>query len=175
MSVVRQVPIRDSRVALRVCLATLILLFFQWIMAYCVVPVYARVDLFLYLVVSIAAVMKPLGHLLFAIVLGYLLDTLSGRLWGFHIATYVCAVAFIHLTSNRAEMRSLLYQLILTGFCALIQGGFIVFFVVNSYEFFPDVLGFVTSFVVPRVLLTIGGSMIVSTFLFAWFTGESRI
>lgn len=148
------------KIAFKILIIGIILTFCRWLMAYLSLPTYARIDLFLYLIVGTAPVLNPLHHLFVAIGLGYFMDALSGRLWGFHIATYVCAVALIHLTADEMEMRSLPYQVILSLICAIIQSLFIVIYVTNSYEFFTNPTEFITSTLIPRIALTAVGAIL---------------
>ncbi|MCX7823129.1 MAG: hypothetical protein N2260_06785 [Syntrophobacterales bacterium] len=152
----------------KILVAIILLTFCRWLMAYIALPTYTRIDLFLYLIVGTASVLKPLHHLFLAIVLGYFTDALSGRLWGFHIATYVCAVALIHLSADEMEMRSLPYQVILSSICVAIQSLFIVIYAINSYESFPNTLEFVISVLVPRFALTMLGAIIFLRAISLW-------
>jgi hypothetical protein len=158
----------------RLLIIMLLLLFCQWLMAYLAFPLYARIDLFLYLIVVVAPVLKPLHHLLFAVSTGYILDTLSGRLWGFHIATYICAVAFMHLAADEIEMRSLPYQVVLTALCVIIQEIFILVYAVNSYTFFSSLTDFVVSILIPRFGITILGAILFLIPMSAWLGGGSE-
>jgi cell shape-determining protein MreD len=165
--------IRDDRsIVFRLVIVILVFMFFQWFMAYISLPLNFRVDLFLYLIVGVAPFIKPLHHFFLAIALGYLLDGLSGRLWGFHIATYVCGVAFIHLTAEEMEMRSMPYQVILTAICAIIQALFVLVYAVNSYDGFPNVLDFVWSVLATRFAVTIIAAFFFLTIISAWLKGE---
>jgi len=158
----------------RLLLSMLLLLFCQWFMAYLALPLYARIDLFLYLIVGVAPVLTPIYHLLFAVLTGYILDTLSGRLWGFHIATYICAVAFVHLAADETEVKSLPYQIILTAVCVAIQEVFILVYAVNSYESFSSLTDFVVSVLIPRLGITVIGSILFLIPISAWLTGGSE-
>lgn len=170
---------RKSRIEYRYILPRLmaiiiILLFCQWLMAYLALPLYARVDLFLYLIVGVAPIFKPIHHMFFAVAIGYLLDALSGRLWGFHIATYVCAVALVHLTADEMEMKSLPYQIVLTALCAALQELFIIVYVVNSYEYFYNLAEFTLSVLIPRFGLTVAVAILLLIPISSWLTGGSE-
>ena len=169
---VRAKTIRNRSLAFRLFIGIVVLMFCQWFGAYIGIPVSFRIDLFLYLIVGVAPLLKPLHHFFLAIALGYLLDGLSGRLWGFHIATYVCAVAFIHLTAEEMEMRSLPYQIILTAICATIQELFILVYTLNSYDSFPNTLDFVLSILLPRLAVTIVAAIFFLALISSWMMGE---
>ncbi len=165
-------PADGFKLGFRFFLVILILVFLQWFMAYVNVPIYARIDLFLYLVVCSAPLMKPINHLFFAIAIGYFLDVLSGRLWGFHIATYVFAVAFIRITSDKADMMSIPFQVILVGLCSILQGCFVIFYILSSYEIFNDFTEHIISIFVIKTTITVMGAIFFSNFFFRWFIDD---
>lgn len=158
---------------IKILFTTIILTFCRWLMAYLSLPSYARIDLFLYLIVGTAPFLKPFHHLFLAIGLGYFMDALSGRLWGFHIATYVCAVALIHLTADEVEMRSLPYQVVLSLICAGIQNLFVIVYAINSYEFFQNTVEFIIHVLVPRIALTAVGAILFLSIISTWIKGDT--
>ncbi len=115
-------------------LSLIISFFLEWLLSFLGIPIFLRIDFFLLIVICTAYLFQPLGHLLFSIILGFFLDILSGRLWGFYIATYVFTSSMIRLTSDRAEMFSYLYQAILLFLSSLVQGLVIILYFLGSYH-----------------------------------------
>lgn len=50
-----------------------------------------------------------------------MLDTLSGKFWGFHVGSYVVAVCLVYAASEKFELQNPLYQMLFVGLCALGQ------------------------------------------------------
>ena len=80
-----------------------------------------RVDLILPLMFGIAVEWPPVLSVLWAVVWGYVMDTLSGKFWGLHVGTYVFAVCLVKITAEKFEFHNPAYQMIFVGLCALGQ------------------------------------------------------
>lgn len=80
-----------------------------------------RADLLLPLMFGIATVWPPLASLSWALFWGFVLDTLSGKFWGFHVGSYVVAVCLVYAASEKFELQNPLYQMLFVGLCALGQ------------------------------------------------------
>jgi len=61
------------------------------------------------------------GGLGWAIVWGFVADTLSGKLWGFHVGSYVLSICLVHIAAEKFEFQNPLYQMFLVGVCSMIQ------------------------------------------------------
>ncbi len=92
------------------------------------------------------------------------MDILSGRLWGFHIATYVFASSLIRLTSDRAEVLSYLYQAILLFLCSLVQGFVVLMYFAGSYGY-VDYRYFLTLILMKSLIVTVIGIFVINWFL----------
>ena len=91
----------------------------QWI---CRLPYLGmRVDLLLPVTFGVALDWPFLPGLLWACVWGYIADTLSGKLLGFHVLSYVVAVCLVNVSADRFELDNPLYQMGLVGGCAVGQ------------------------------------------------------
>lgn len=105
----------------KVALYTLFLLFLQstWISRF---PHPAlRIDLFLPLMFGTAIEWPPVLTLAWASGWGFVLDTLSGKFWGFHVGSYVVAVCLVNIAIERFELYNPLYQMLFVGACAVGQ------------------------------------------------------
>lgn len=80
-----------------------------------------RVDLLLPVTFGVALQWPLLPGLLWACVWGYIADTLSGKLLGFHVLSYVVAVCLVNVSAERFELDNPLYQMGLVGGCAVGQ------------------------------------------------------
>ncbi len=80
-----------------------------------------RVDLLLAVSFAVALRWPLLPGLLWACVWGYIADTLSGKLLGFHVLSYVVAVCLVNVSAERFELENPLYQMALVGGCAVGQ------------------------------------------------------
>jgi rod shape-determining protein MreD len=80
-----------------------------------------RVDLLLPVTFGVALEWPLLPGLLWACVWGYVADTLSGKLLGFHVLSYVVAVCLVNVSAERFELENPLYQMGLVGGCAVGQ------------------------------------------------------
>lgn len=80
-----------------------------------------RVDLLLPVTFGVALQWPLLPGLLWACVWGYIADTLSGKLLGFHVLSYVVAVCLVNVSAERFELENPLYQMALVGGCAVGQ------------------------------------------------------
>lgn len=80
-----------------------------------------RVDLLLPLMFGTAVEWSPVLSIAWASVWGFILDTLSGKFWGFHVGSYVVAVCLVNITAERFELYNPLYQMLFVGACALGQ------------------------------------------------------
>lgn len=111
----------SSGYVLKVGLYTLFLLFVQsaWVSRF--PPPAFRIDLLLPLMFGTAIEWPPVLTLAWASGWGFVLDTLSGKFWGFHVGSYVVAVCLVNIVTERFELHSLLYQMLFVGACALGQ------------------------------------------------------
>ncbi len=101
------------------------------------------------------------------------MDILSGRLWGFHIATYVFASSFIRLTSDRAEVLSYLYQAILLFLCSLVQGLVVLLYFIGSYGY-VDYHSFLGVILIKSLIVTVVGVLVINWFLLSIVSMEFR-
>lgn len=106
---------------IKVTLYTLFLLFLQstWISRFSHPAL--RVDLLLPLMFGTAIEWPPVLTLAWASWWGFVLDTLSGKFWGFHVGSYVVAVCLVNIAAERFELYNPLYQMLFVGACALGQ------------------------------------------------------
>jgi cell shape-determining protein MreD len=70
---------------------------------------------------GVAMEWSPLMGLLWALIWGYVMDTLAGEFWGFHVGSYVVAICLVNIAAERFEFYNVLYQLAFVGVCALGQ------------------------------------------------------
>lgn len=80
-----------------------------------------RGDLLLPLLVGVAMEWPPVASLLWAFVWGFVMDTFSGKFWGFHVGSYVVAVCMVNIATEKFEFQNPLYQMAFVGLCALGQ------------------------------------------------------
>jgi rod shape-determining protein MreD len=80
-----------------------------------------RADLLLPLMFGIAVVWTPVGGLLWAAFLGFVVDNFSGEFWGLHVGSYMVAVCLVHMASEKFDCYNPVYQMGLVGLCALGQ------------------------------------------------------
>lgn len=80
-----------------------------------------RADVLLPLMFGVAAECSPVMSLVWALVWGYALDTLSGKFYGFHVGSYVLAVCLVKVGAERLELQNPIYQMTFVGICALAQ------------------------------------------------------
>ena len=80
-----------------------------------------RIDLLLPLMFGTAVEWSPVLSIVWASAWGFILDTLSGKFWGFHVGSYVVAVCLVNITVERFELYNPLYQMFFVGACALGQ------------------------------------------------------
>jgi len=80
-----------------------------------------RVDLLLPLMFGVAIEWSPFMSLLWAFFWGYVMDTLSGKFWGFHVGSYVAAICLVNIAIERFEVHNPFYQMSFVGVCALGQ------------------------------------------------------
>lgn len=107
--------------SIKVVLYTLLLLLVQiiWVSR---LPYHAlRIDLLLPLTFGIALHWPPLPSILWAAILGFVMDVLSGSFWGFHVGSYVVVVCLVNVAAERFEFHSPVYQMGFAGLCALGQ------------------------------------------------------
>ena len=107
--------------ASKITLYTLFLLFLQscWVSRF---PHPAlRIDLLLPLMFGTAVEWPPVVSIAWATGWGFILDTLSGKFWGFHVGSYVVAVCLVNIAVERFELYNPLYQMLFVGACALGQ------------------------------------------------------
>ena len=91
-----------------------------------------RVDLLLPVMFAIAVECSPLAALLWAGVLGFVVDNFSGEFWGMHVGSYTITVCLVHMASEKFDWRNPAYQMGLIGVCAFGQSlalGFFLCFV----------------------------------------------
>ena len=93
-----------------------------------------RADLLLPLMFGVATVWPPLLSLSWALLWGFVLDTLSGKFWGFHVGSYVVAVCLVYAASEKFELQNPLYQMLFVGLCALGQSVVLGLFLVLEPE-----------------------------------------
>jgi rod shape-determining protein MreD len=106
---------------IKVVLYTLLLLLVQivWVAR---LPYHAlRIDLLLPLMFGVALHWSPLPSLLWAALLGFIMDVLSGSFWGFHVGSYVVVVCLVNVAVERFEFHNPIYQMGFVGICALGQ------------------------------------------------------
>lgn len=80
-----------------------------------------RVDLLLPVVFGVALEWPPFLSLFWACLWGLAADSLSGKFWGFHVASYVFAVCFVNVAAEKLEFQNPIYQMSFIGSCALGQ------------------------------------------------------
>ena len=80
-----------------------------------------RADLLLPLMFGLAITWPPLASLSWAFIWGFVVDTLSGKFWGFHVGSYVVAVCLVNAASEKFELQNPLYQMLLVGLGAFGQ------------------------------------------------------
>ncbi len=80
-----------------------------------------RVDLFLPFMFVVAVEWSPLGGVLWAGSLGFIVDVFSGEFWGLHVGAYIVAVCLVNMASENFDCHNPGYQMGLVGLCALGQ------------------------------------------------------
>jgi len=70
---------------------------------------------------GVAVEWSPVLSIVWALVWGFVGDTLSGKFWGFHVGSYVVAICLVNITAERFEFHNPLYQMLFVGACALGQ------------------------------------------------------
>jgi rod shape-determining protein MreD len=116
---------------IKITLYTLFLLLLQSSWASFSLRPELRVDLLLPLMFGAAVEWSPVLSIVWASWWGFILDTLSGRFWGFHVGSYVVAVCLVNITTERFEHHNPIYQMFFVGICALGQSvalGLFLFF-----------------------------------------------
>ncbi len=124
---------------LRISAYTLLLLLMQahWISR---LPYRAlRIDLMLPLMFGVAIESPPMISLGWAFLWGYVMDTLSGKFWGFHVGSYVVSICLVNIAAEKFEFQNPIYQMAFVGMCALgqsfILGLFLLFEPSGSMDF----------------------------------------
>jgi rod shape-determining protein MreD len=80
-----------------------------------------RADLLLPFMFGIASRWSPATGLLWAAVWGFVVDGFSGEFWGLHVGSYMAAVCIVKIASEKFEFENPVYQMVMTGICALGQ------------------------------------------------------
>jgi rod shape-determining protein MreD len=80
-----------------------------------------RIDLFLPFMFVAAIEYTPFAALLWAGVLGFVVDVFSGEFWGLHVGSYIVAVCLTNIASSSFDWDNPVYQMFLVGLCALGQ------------------------------------------------------
>ena len=80
-----------------------------------------RIDLLLPLMFGVAVEWSPVLSIVWALVWGFVGDTLSGKFWGFHVGSYVVVICLVNITADRFEFHNPVYQMLFVGACALGQ------------------------------------------------------
>lgn len=80
-----------------------------------------RIDLLLPIMFAVAVEWPPLTGVLWAGLLGFVMDNFSGEFWGLHVGTFTVTVCLVNLTLERFDWRNPAYQMGLVGLCALGQ------------------------------------------------------
>jgi len=91
-----------------------------------------RVDLLLPVMFAIAVECSPLAGVLWAGLLGFVVDNFSGEFWGMHVGSYTITVCLVNMASEKFDWRNPAYQMGLIGVCAFAQSlalGFYLCFV----------------------------------------------
>ena len=80
-----------------------------------------RADLLLPFMFGIASQWPPAASLLWAALWGFMVDNFSGEFWGLHVGSYMVAVCIVNIASEKFEFENPVYQMVMTGICALGQ------------------------------------------------------
>ncbi|MBP8645937.1 MAG: rod shape-determining protein MreD [Syntrophobacteraceae bacterium] len=80
-----------------------------------------KADFLLPIMLAVAVEWPAVGSLGWAIVWGFVADTLSGKLWGFHVGSYVLSICLVHIAAEKFEFQNPLYQMFFVGVCSMIQ------------------------------------------------------
>lgn len=125
-------------------------------MAYLNFPRGLRPDLFLYPLLALGFILSPFAHLVSAVAIGYVVDTLAGRLWGFHVATYVIISSIMHATSEQVDIHSSFYQILLIGCYVMLQQFCIFLYAIGSWGVI-DAEKFITDWILRTIIMVIIG------------------
>jgi len=106
---------------LKVTLYSLLLLVFQAVWASRTASAALKPDLLLPMMLPVAVWWPPVASLGWAILWGFMADTLSGKLWGYHVGSYVVSVCLVHIAAEKFEFQNPLYQMFFVGLCSLGQ------------------------------------------------------
>jgi rod shape-determining protein MreD len=97
-----------------------------------------RIDLLLPLMFAIAVEWSPLAGVLWAGLLGFIVDNFSGEFWGLHVGSYAITICLVNMASEKFDWLNPAYQMGLVGLCALGQsvalGAYLSFAPMDSPE-----------------------------------------
>ncbi|SFM99104.1 hypothetical protein [Thermodesulforhabdus norvegica] len=115
-------------ITLRITIVFFLVLYLSWLVAYLHVPASIRPDLFFYFVVALGFMLPPLAHLIVAVAVGYFVDTLAGKLWGFHVASYVIIASIMRVSSDHMDIYSPFFHAVLIVAYVTLQQIFIALY-----------------------------------------------
>ncbi len=80
-----------------------------------------RVDLLLPVMFTIGVECSPLAGVLWAALLGFVVDNFSGEFWGMHVGSFTITVCLVNMASEKFDWCNPAYQMGLIGLCAFAQ------------------------------------------------------
>ncbi len=116
-----------------------------------------KVDLVLPVAFQVALFNPLPAALAWSLGLGFVVDTLSGKLWGLHMGTYCLAAGLYHVAAERLEMTNPVYQILCIGFCGLVQS-----VILGSYLQWTSVFPEWQATVWPGLFLRTAGTMVLA-------------
>ncbi len=111
----------ERNLYLKIILYTIGLFLLQANWVSCFTYLGMRVDLLLPLAFGVALRKPPIAGLAWAFIWGYIMDVLSGKLWGFHVVSYMLTAVLVYLGSQRMEFQNITYQVVFLGLCSIAQ------------------------------------------------------
>jgi rod shape-determining protein MreD len=80
-----------------------------------------RIDLLLPVMFAISVEWSPLCGVLWAGLLGFIMDNFSGEFWGLHVGSFTLTVCLVNMASEKFDWFNPAYQVGVVGLCALAQ------------------------------------------------------
>lgn len=128
----QNLPARDGY--LKIAAYTLALFILQAVWVSRIPYAGMRVDLLLPVMFGVALRKPPHAGLLWAFAWGYVIDVFSGKLWGFHVVSYVLTASLVYVGAQRIEFQNTGYQVVFMGLCSIGQSAVLGLFLWVSFS-----------------------------------------
>ncbi|MGV8073639.1 MAG: hypothetical protein AB2L11_03615 [Syntrophobacteraceae bacterium] len=120
-----------------------------------------RIDLLLPVMFGVAMEWPLFMSLFWASMWGLAMDTMSGKLWGFHVVSYVVSVCLVNTATEKFEFHNPLYQMGFIGSCAMGQSFVLGLFLVLEPTGSTEIASIWKSLALRAVLMTFVSPLII--------------